>query len=136
LGIGQSSCIGIGGDPIIGFDFIDVLRLFQTDSKTDQVVLIGEIGAVMEQYAADYQSTQEFSKPICALIVGATAPSGKKMGHAEAIRIPNPAEIGETVRKLIESSHARYQNLSIHFPRTGQTTIQRISPCHCTYTCN
>ena len=127
LGIGQSSCIGIGGDPIIGTDFVDVLRLFEADPETDQVVLIGEIGGVMEQYAAAYV-TEWFSKPICALIVGATAPPGKRMGHAgaiitgdsgradskvEALRdagaiiIPNPAEIGETVRKLIESSHSR-----------------------------
>ena len=124
LGIGQSSCVGIGGDPIIGTDFVDVLRLFDDDPETDQVVLIGEIGGAMEQYAAAY-IRDGFSKPVCALIVGATAPPGKRMGHAGAIItgdsgradskikslreagaaiIPTPADIGETVRKLIDST--------------------------------
>jgi len=84
LDIGQSSCVGIGGDPIIGSSFVDILRLFQEDPETDLVVFIGEIGGNMEQEAAAYIEA-EFTKPLCALIVGATAPPGKRMGHAGAI---------------------------------------------------
>jgi len=84
LDIGQSSCVGIGGDPIIGTSFVDVLQLFNDDPDTDLVVFIGEIGGTMEQDAAAYIKA-EFTKPVCALIVGATAPPGKRMGHAGAI---------------------------------------------------
>ncbi len=123
LGIGQSSCVGIGGDPIIGTSFVEVLRLFNDDPETDLVVLIGEIGGTMEQEAAAYIQG-EFSKPVCALIVGATAPPGKRMGHAgaiitgesaraaakeEALRgagatiIPTPADIGVTTRGALRN---------------------------------
>ena len=79
LGIGQSSCVGIGGDPIIGSSFVDILNLYNDDPNTDMVVFIGEIGGTMEQEAAEYIGSSEFTKPICSLIVGATAPSGKRM---------------------------------------------------------
>ncbi|MQF69918.1 succinate--CoA ligase subunit alpha [SAR202 cluster bacterium AD-804-J14_MRT_500m] len=84
LGIGQSTCVGIGGDPLIGTNFIDILKLFNSDSETDAVVLIGEIGGTMEQDAAQYIK-DKFSKPVIAFIAGATAPPGKRMGHAGAI---------------------------------------------------
>ena len=121
LGLGQSSCVGIGGDPIIGTNFVDVLRLFNEDPDTDQVVLIGEIGGTMEQEAAEYIKN-DFNKPVCALVVGATAPPGKRMGHAGAIItgdsaraeakiqalreagatiIPTPADIGATAQAVI-----------------------------------
>ena len=121
LGIGQSSCVGIGGDPIIGTSFIDVLRLFNEDPDTDLIVLIGEIGGAMEQQAAAYIE-QELTKPVCALVVGASAPAGKRMGHAGAIItgesgraeskikafaragaaiIPSPAEIGATAQAVL-----------------------------------
>ncbi len=121
-GIGQSSCVGIGGDPIIGTSFVDALRLFNDDPDTDLVVLIGEIGGSLEQEAADY-IRESFSKPVCALVVGATAPPGKRMGHAGAIItgssataaskieslrqagatiIPSPADIGPTARSVID----------------------------------
>jgi succinyl-CoA synthetase alpha subunit len=83
-GLGQSTAIGIGGDPIIGTDFINVLTLFEEDPQTEQVVLIGEIGGSDEQRAADFIA-QHMSKPVTAFIAGQTAPPGKRMGHAGAI---------------------------------------------------
>lgn len=83
-GLGQSTAIGIGGDPIIGTDFTDVLRLFEEDPQTEQVVLIGEIGGTDEQRAAEFIA-QNLSKPVTAFIAGQTAPPGKRMGHAGAI---------------------------------------------------
>jgi succinyl-CoA synthetase alpha subunit len=83
-GLGQSTAIGIGGDPIIGTDFIDVLELFEEDAQTTQVVLIGEIGGTDEQRAAEFIA-QRMSKPVTAFIAGRTAPPGKRMGHAGAI---------------------------------------------------
>ncbi len=83
-GIGQSTAIGIGGDPIIGTNFIDVLRLFEDDPLTDQVALIGEIGGTDEQQAARFIA-ENMTKPVAAFIAGRTAPPGKRMGHAGAI---------------------------------------------------
>ncbi len=83
-GLGQSTAIGIGGDPIIGTDFMDVLQLFEEDAKTEQVVLIGEIGGTDEQRAAAFIA-RNMSKPVTAFIAGQTAPPGKRMGHAGAI---------------------------------------------------
>jgi len=121
LGIGQSTCVGIGGDPLVGSSFVDILRLFNDDPETDRVVLIGEIGGTMEQEAAEYIKA-EFTKPVAALVAGVTAPPGKRMGHAGAIItgasataeaklqafkeagariIPSPAEIGSTARELV-----------------------------------
>jgi succinyl-CoA synthetase alpha subunit len=83
-GLGQSTAIGIGGDPIIGTDFIDALELFEGDPQTEQVVLIGEIGGTDEQRAAQFVS-RTMTKPVIAFIAGQTAPPGKRMGHAGAI---------------------------------------------------
>jgi len=83
-GLGQSTCVGIGGDPILGSDFIDMLTLFEGDPATRSVVLIGEIGGTDEERAADFVAS-EMTKPVVAFVAGRTAPPGKRMGHAGAI---------------------------------------------------
>ncbi|MDT8451548.1 MAG: succinate--CoA ligase subunit alpha [Gammaproteobacteria bacterium] len=84
LGFGQSTCIGIGGDPIPGMSFIDALRLFQHDEQTEAILMVGEIGGTAEEEAAEFIQL-EVTKPVTAFIAGGTAPKGKRMGHAGAI---------------------------------------------------
>lgn len=121
LGLGQSTCIGIGGDPIPGTSFIDCLALFEDDPQTEAVLLVGEIGGTAEEDAAAY-IREHVSKPVVAYIAGVTAPKGKRMGHAGAIiaggkgtaaekfaaleaagvaTVRSPAELGSAVSRLI-----------------------------------
>ncbi len=84
-GLGQSTCLGLGGDPITGLDFVEILRMFEKDRQTKAVVLIGEIGGNLEELTAKYIIEQSYPKPVVAFIAGRSAPPGKRMGHAGAI---------------------------------------------------
>jgi succinyl-CoA synthetase alpha subunit len=83
--LGQSTCIGLGGDPVVGLSFVEVLRMFEVDKRTEAVALIGEIGGNLEELVADFVSKEGYSKPVVAFVAGRTAPPGKRMGHAGAI---------------------------------------------------
>jgi len=83
--LGQSTCVGLGGDPIVGLSFVDVLERFREDKQTRAVALIGEIGGNLEELAAEFVASERFDKPIVAFVAGRTAPAGKRMGHAGAI---------------------------------------------------
>jgi succinyl-CoA synthetase alpha subunit len=121
LGVGQSTCVGIGGDSLPGSTFVNILELFEQDQETRAVVLIGEIGGTMEQEAAEFIS-RKMTKPVIVFIAGSTAPPGKRMGHAGAIITgsagkasekikalsqagatiaPNPCEVGGTTKKVL-----------------------------------
>jgi succinyl-CoA synthetase alpha subunit len=98
-GIGQTTCVGIGGDPVIGTNFVDVLALFQADPETTAVVMIGEIGGADEEDAAAYIQAR-MTKPVVAFIAGQTAPEGKRMGHAGAIISGGKGTAAEKVKAL------------------------------------
>jgi succinyl-CoA synthetase alpha subunit len=83
--LGQSTCLGLGGDPITGLNFVDALEMFKADSQTEAVVLIGEIGGNLEELAAEHVVTEKYPKPVVAFVAGRSAPPGRRMGHAGAI---------------------------------------------------
>lgn len=101
LGFGQSSCVGIGGDPIPGSSFIDMLKLFEDDDQTEAIVLVGEIGGNAEEAAAEYIKNN-VTKPVISYIAGQTAPAGKRMGHAGAIIAGGKGTAKDKIKKLKE----------------------------------
>lgn len=105
LGIGQSTCIGIGGDPVLGTNFIDCLELFEKDQATEAVLLIGEIGGQAEEQAAAF-IRQHMTKPVVAFVAGKTAPPGKRMGHAGAIISGGSGTAAEKIERLKQAGIA------------------------------
>jgi succinyl-CoA synthetase alpha subunit len=113
-GIGQSTCVGIGGDPIVGTSFIEILTLFEADPLTDAVVLIGEIGGDEEERAADHIA-QSMSKPVAAFVAGRTAPPGRRMGHAGAI-ISGGTGTAESKRTALRDAGVRVADSPLQIP--------------------
>ncbi|MBM4237475.1 MAG: succinate--CoA ligase subunit alpha, partial [Euryarchaeota archaeon] len=114
-GIGQSTCIGIGGDAVIGTGFVEVLKLFEEDQDTDSIVLVGEIGGTAEEEAARF-IRDRMSKPVFAYIAGRTAPPGKRMGHAGAIIARNMGTAQSKIDSLAEAG-ARIASVPQEIPR-------------------
>jgi len=123
LGLGQTTCVGIGGDPIKGLDFIDCLEMFQADPETEAIILVGEIGGTREEEAADY-IRQHITKPVAAYIAGLTAPKGKRMGHAGAI-IAGSSGTAEAKMRALQAAGAVVAQSPAEMGAAVQTAMQR-----------
>ena len=121
-GLGQSTCIGLGGDPVVGTSFVDALPLFEDDPDTDMVVLVGEIGGTAEEEAADYLR-EHFHKPVVAYIAGRASPPGKRMGHAGAI-ISRGRGTAESKQEALESAGAQVGKFPFEIPKLVAETLK------------
>lgn len=119
LGIGQSTCVGIGGDPVIGTSFVDILELYEADPDTHAVVIIGEIGGTAEEKAAEFVKN-EMTKPVIGFVAGQTAPPGKRMGHAGAIISGGKGTAADKIQALKEAGITVADSL----PAIGETVAE------------
>lgn len=121
-GMGQSTCLGLGGDPVVGLSFVDCLKMFKEDTRTEAVVLIGEIGGSAEEQAAEYIKN-EFNKPVIAYVAGRLAPPGKRMGHAGAIISGGSGTAQGKIKALTEVGVTVVENLA----KVGQVVREILS---------
>jgi len=123
IGLGQSTCIGLGGDPVVGTMFLDALPLFESDPETDALVMVGEIGGTAEEDAADY-IRRHFTKPVVAYIAGRSAPPGKRMGHAGAI-ISRGKGTAQTKVAALEAAGAQVARFPYEIPTMIAEAVAR-----------